>query len=275
MDCFKQILLDNKKSKGKQLDTVIAAVSQMDSLLHVYTYGGDHSAIGLSIALSHNEAQARKAVEALIEKGADVKDTHLRQKHDRCINQALKERYYDLAFFLLSKGAKPDDIVHAYLYRPKNTRDAKGQLLMEQYVWRNSDEQFKKEEHIAVMASLIACEIITGQSTDLQIRNEITQAYMEDYDGQGHPGYLLSNIDDAARILKNPEKATRRIIQTVSNWYDGIGDQFEHIDREKYKREHIPNAFWEHLPSIRSELQANKMADLTSPVSQQKRSLRL
>lgn len=276
MNDFTQILLDNKKSKGQQIDAVIAAVAQIETLDPIYEHSGKKSAIGLSIALSCNEKQAKDVVIALLEKGETVDDAHLAQKHDRSINEALKKSYYDLAFFLISKGAHLNDIVHAYLRRPKSIQQAKGQLQMEQCIWRHSDDTFKQEEHIAVMASLIACEILTGQSTDPLVRKEVIDAAVKNHDeGFNNHHYILSNIDDAGRVLKNPRKAEHRMIQSVSTWHEGIGEGLDKKAEVSPVFLHIPEAFWKQLPGLQSELQAKEMQASTTPISHERRGPRI
>lgn len=269
MHPFLALLAANKKSKGANSKEVLAAIADLEDPNLTWDSiegSGQQSALGAAIAFAPNEAQAAEFGQALLDRGAQAADAQVPgQVHNKAINQAIKKSYYKQAFTLIEQGANLDDVVHAWLFRPKNIAQARGQLAMEQALWRHYDGEQRQKHHVAIMASLMACEVLCGGKVDPDLRQEVVsmaraRAMEEDWN---HHSYVLSNLDDAAKALRNPTKALDRISQVVSDWFDGmLAEQLE-PNHHTRRYNHIPDEFWGAVPALQAQRCAGELEHQT------------
>lgn len=249
----------NKKSKGGDAEEVLDCISRLadpNMKFSDSSRAGEYSALAAVVELAPSEAQATQFARALLDRGAQAEDDHIcGQRHNKAINQAIKKSYYDLAFTLIDLGAHANDVVHPWLGRPKNTRQAKGQHAMETLLWARYDAEQRQREIVPIMVSLIACEVLGGVETDRSTRDAITLAACQELKQRGlnNHQYLFSNLDDACKALRNPKRALGRLVKTTQEWFDAMAmDEFE--DKNYTGRfSHIPREFWERLPSLHAD----------------------
>jgi hypothetical protein len=265
-------LNENKKAKGTQFGQVLQSIADLKDPNAVIAFEHDHhSPLGLSIALSFNELQAREAADVLIHIGANADDAQVPgQKHNKAINQAIKKAQYDVALMLAENNAHMDDVVHAWMRRPKSVKEAVGQLQLEQKLWQECDDSMRLEEYSASLASLISCEVITGKQTEDSVRESLCAfAYAQDEEQEWDNGqYLCSNLDDACKVLRNPTKALSRLQSVMERWIDGIyspqmktAQGIGNPDGLSVRYKNIPKDFWPLLPTMAQRKKANQQAN--------------
>lgn len=259
-------LEQNKRAKGTLNSLVIEqiqALASADEILVQASEQGQFSALGAVIGHAPNEVQAELFAKTLLDRGADASDAHVPgTAHAKAINQAIRQSYYGVAFSLIEHGARPNDIVHQWLRRPRSVAEAKQQMRMEQLLWQHYDEPLKQEHHVAIMASLMACEVLTGTRTQERVREELSRRAMEEArrTGWDNHQYLLSNLNDACKVLKGHRKTESRVAGALLDWFDAI--QGEHLDHTKWARSYpsIPESLWDRLPGLVAE-HAARMID--------------
>lgn len=267
MDLIEQ-LKENHRARGAKPHQVLEAIDALERVDTVLQLDAEpKSALGAVIVKAPNEAQATTFAQALLDRGAPANDAHVPgQNHHKAINQAIKNSYYALAFSLIEQGAQPQDVIHAWLRRPRSVGEAKHQLAMEQLLWREYTDEQKREHHVAILASLMACEVLTGRSADEDVRRGVgamaRQVSMEM--GWENHQYLFSNLNDACKALRHPEKAAKRVLQALDAWFDAIVG--EDIDPKRWGGQYpdIPQAVWEQLPGLASARAARSLDESTA-----------
>ena len=284
MENFIDALIKNKKSKGKDFDGVLDALAKLEDPNAVFTHNNEtYSVLGHAIALTHNEDQALQVSKALVDRGAQANDEQVSgQPHNKSISLALHPPRYELISWLTEHGAHPGDIVHAWIRRPKSVAEANSQLLLEQLLWQHYNQEQRYDRHVHIMVSLMSCEVITGNQTKPDVRKEISEmayrtAAENDFDNDR---YLLSNLDDACGVVRNPERARPRLERTISQWADGIySDMLEKPTNMRLDYQKIPQSFWDYLPQVRDRNramgEANEIHTMTPIVSSTTRSRRI